>query len=135
VPAIKFDPEVCASCESVDCLMQCQYLVFKDVDEARAEKLKINDGRDSRVLHECLTCYACQEYCPSGNNPFYLLVERQEELGILPAPRPIIAEQLKMMGFKGRLTKVGGEADRWWTCAPFPCSPGASGEACLKGPR
>jgi Fe-S oxidoreductase len=106
VPAIKFDPDVCARCETVDCLMQCQYLVFKDVDEARAEKTKINQGHDSRVLHECLTCYACQEYCPSGNNPFYLLVERQEERGILPAPRPIIAEQLKMMGFKGRLTKA-----------------------------
>ena len=102
---IKFDPDLCRNCDTVDCLMKCQYISFRDIDEARAEKLKINNRKDSRVLHECLTCYACQEYCHYGNNPFYLLVDRQEELGILPAPKPIVEEQLRMMGFKGRLMK------------------------------
>lgn len=103
--AIQFDPEICNQCETVDCLIKCQYIDFKDVAEAKAEKLKINAGKHSRVLDECLTCYACQEYCPYDNNPFYLLVERQEQLGLLPAPRPITAEQLKMMGPKGRIKK------------------------------
>ncbi len=103
---IKFDPDLCVKCETTACLMNCQYIEFADRAEARAEKLKINEGKDSRVLHECLTCYACQEYCPFGNNPFYLLVERQEEKGILPAPKPIVEEQLRMMGPKGRLTKA-----------------------------
>lgn len=85
--------------------MNCQYLGFTDISQARAEKQNINEGRDSRVLHECVTCYACQEYCPNGNNPFFLIVERQEERGILPAPRPILEEQLRMMGPKGRLEK------------------------------
>ena len=76
---IKFDPELCLKCETTSCLMNCQYIDFADRAEARAEKLKINDGKDSRVLHECLTCYACQEYCPFGNNPFFLIVDRQEE--------------------------------------------------------
>lgn len=102
---IKFDPDVCAGCGTIDCLMKCQYISFADVAEARVEKLKINECRDSRVLHECLTCYSCQEYCPYDNNPFYLLVERQEELGILPAPKPIVEEQLRMMAPKGRITK------------------------------
>jgi len=105
VEAIKFDPEICSQCETVDCLMKCQYIKFTDVAEAKTEKLKINAGEHSRVLDECLTCYACQEYCPFDNNPFYLLVERQEQLGLLPAPRPIVAEQLKMMGPKGRIEK------------------------------
>ena len=43
--------------------------------------------------------------CPYDNNPFYLLVERQEELGILPAPKPIVEEQLRMMAPRGRITK------------------------------
>lgn len=103
--AIVFDPDVCKSCQTVDCLMKCQYISFADMAEARQEKQKINAGQDCRVLHECLTCYACQEYCPNGNNPFFVLVERQEELGLLPAPRPIVSEQLKMMAPKGRLTK------------------------------
>ncbi|MDY6824196.1 MAG: (Fe-S)-binding protein [Thermodesulfobacteriota bacterium] len=102
---IQFDPAICAQCETVDCLMRCQYIAFTDVDEAKTEKLAINEGRGSRVLEECLTCYACQEYCPNGNNPFYLLVERQEEQGLLPAPRPIVNEQLKMMAPRGRITK------------------------------
>ena len=102
---IKFDPELCLKCETTACLMNCQYIDFADRAEARAEKLKINDGKDSRVLHECLTCYACQEYCPFGNNPFFLIVDRQEEQGILPAPKPIVTEQLRMMGFKDRLVK------------------------------
>ncbi|OQX61441.1 MAG: hypothetical protein B5M56_08895 [Desulfococcus sp. 4484_241] len=103
---IAFDPALCAACDTVDCLMKCQHIFFSDIDEARQEKQKINEGRESRVLHECLTCYACQEYCPNGNNPFFLLVERQEQLGLLPAPRPIIAEQLKMMAPKGRIAKT-----------------------------
>jgi Fe-S oxidoreductase len=84
--------------------MKCQYISFNTIQEAKAEKLKINNGEHSRVLEECLTCYACQEYCPHGNNPFYLLVERQEELGLLPAPKPIVEEQLRMMRPRGKLT-------------------------------
>ena len=103
--SIKFDPDLCANCETIDCLMKCQYISFTGIAEAREERSKINDGKDSRVLHECLTCYACQEYCPNGNNPFFLLVERQEEQGILPAPKPIVEEQLRMMAPRGRIEK------------------------------
>jgi len=105
VTPIAFDPALCAGCATIDCLMKCQYLNFTDINEARTEKQNVNEGRDSRVLHECLTCYACQEYCPNGNNPFYVMVERQEEKGLLPAPRPILEEQLCMMAPRGRLEK------------------------------
>jgi len=84
--------------------MKCQYIKFDCISEAKAEKLKINAGEMSRVLDECLTCYACQEYCRYSNNPFYLLVEMQEKRGIMPAPRPILEEQLRMMGPRGRIT-------------------------------
>jgi len=102
---INFDPNLCAKCETTDCLMKCQYIDFANVEMAKKERIKINSGKDSHVLHDCLTCYACQEYCPNNNNPFYYLVERQEEMGILPAPRPILTEQLRMMDFKGRIKK------------------------------
>jgi len=124
---IKFDPDVCVNCETVDCLMKCQYINFNDMSEAKEEKLKINDGKSSRVLDECLTCYACQEYCPFGNNPFYLLVERQEEKGILPSPRPIIEEQLRMMKPKGRISKEAVSGPVVDMCA-FPMLTG-----CVRG--
>ena len=125
--SIKFNPDLCVTCETVDCLMKCQYISFKDISEAREEKLKINDGEDSRVLADCLTCYACQEYCPYDNNPFYLLVERQEEKGILPAPRPIVEEQLRMMAPKGRITEQAVSGPVVDMCA-FPMLTG-----CIRG--
>ncbi|TLM99786.1 (Fe-S)-binding protein, partial [bacterium] len=63
---------------------------FKDKDKAKKEWQKVIKGEDSSVLQSCSTCYACEEYCPFDNHPFYLIVELQEEKGILPAPRPII---------------------------------------------
>ena len=124
---IKFDPAICESCETVDCLMKCQYVDFDDIEDAKSEKQKINAGEDNRVLHECLTCYACQEYCPYGNNPFYLLVERQEEKGILPAPKPIIKEQLKMMAPRGKITNLKVQSPVVNMCA-FPMLTG-----CVRG--
>ncbi|MDY6830404.1 MAG: (Fe-S)-binding protein [Thermodesulfobacteriota bacterium] len=122
--AIAFDPAVCAACKTVDCLMNCQYISFADVAEAKKEKQKINAGKESRVLHECLTCYACQEYCPNHNNPFFVLVELQEKLGLLPAPRPIVDEQLGMMAFKGRLAKTPVSSPLINMCA-FPMLAGS----------
>jgi len=63
---------------------------FKDKKKAKKEWQKVINGEDSYVLEACTTCYACEEYCPFGNHPFYWIVEQQEKKGILPAPRPII---------------------------------------------
>lgn len=76
--ALNFNPAICESCDTCDCLMRCRYMEF-DLEEARKEKANINNGKSSRVLTECATCYACKEYCPNNNHPFYLIVERQEE--------------------------------------------------------
>jgi Fe-S oxidoreductase len=54
-------------------------------------------------------------------------VERQEELGILPAPSPIIKEQLKMMDAKGRIAKQTVHAPVVNMCA-FPMLTG-----CVRG--
>ena len=86
---LKFDKTKCSDCKTVSCLVRCQYMDL-DRDKARIEWQKIVNGEDSFVLEACTTCYACEEYCPLGNHPFYLIVERQEEKGILPSPRPII---------------------------------------------
>ena len=124
---IKFDPDICTSCETIDCLMKCQYIDFRGLKDARTERMTINAGEHSRVLDECLTCYACQEYCPYDNNPFYFLVDRQEALGILPAPVPIVKEQLKMMAPKGRITSQIVAAPVVNMCA-FPMLTG-----CIRG--
>lgn len=98
---LRFEPDLCRQCPTVDCLMRCQHIRL-DLETAKAERLNILEGRDSRVLRDCLTCYACEEYCPYGNHPFYQIVDRQEELGIWPAPVPLVKQQIIMMAPKGR---------------------------------
>jgi Fe-S oxidoreductase len=86
---LKFDERQCLSCATQDCLTKCQYMSI-DRDTAKKEILKIAHGEDSFVLHDCVTCYACEEYCPVNNHPFYLIVEQQEKLNIPPLPQPLI---------------------------------------------
>lgn len=86
---LRFDERKCAACQTGDCLTRCQYMDI-DKDTAKAEMRKIINGEDSFVLHDCVTCYACEEYCKMGNHPFYLIVERQEALDIPPLPKPLI---------------------------------------------
>jgi len=93
---LRYDEGVCAKCETIDCLMKCQYMDF-DLDSAMKERDHILHGEDSRVLTDCVTCYACEEYCPYGNHPFYQIVERQEEKEAWPVPLPITHQQLHMM--------------------------------------
>jgi len=100
---LQYDPAVCERCETVDCLMRCQYMDF-DLATARMEHQRLLDGEDSRVLRECATCYACEEYCPFDNHPFYLIVDRQEEREAWPVPTPLATQQLRIMAPRGEIT-------------------------------
>lgn len=102
MPVLSYDPAVCEACETLDCLMRCQYIDL-DLAAARAEKDRLLRGEKTRLLTDCATCYACEEYCPQGNHPFYQIVERQEELGVQPVPAPITHQQLRAMDMRGDL--------------------------------
>ena len=92
---LRFDERKCMACKTCDCLTKCQYMDI-DRDTAKTEMMKIINGEDSFVLHDCVTCYACEEYCKMGNHPFYLIVERQEELDIPPPPKPLIKQAIQL---------------------------------------
>jgi hypothetical protein len=98
---LKFNEEVCASCPSADCLLKCQYMEFEK-NEAHDEMMKIVKGQDSRILQDCVTCYACEEYCRRGNHPFYLIGERREEKGIYTAPRAITNQWINLTQMQGK---------------------------------
>lgn len=107
---LMFDQDLCVNCNTQACLTKCQYM---EIDKGTAQKeiLKIARGEDSFVLHDCATCYACEEYCTSGNHPFYLIAERQESLGIPPVPRPLIQRAVNIgVPFRGRpeINEVNG---------------------------
>jgi Fe-S oxidoreductase len=107
---LKHEETVCASCPSADCLLKCQYMKFSK-REAHREMMKVVRGEDSRVLHECATCYACEEYCHRGNHPFYLIEERREEKEIYTAPRPITNQWINMTAMQGK-SMVGQVKDK-----------------------
>lgn len=99
---LQFNPALCEKCRTVDCIMKCQYI---DMDPATAKKeqMKLIRGEKSEILTRCVTCYACEEYCPFHNHPFYHIVERQEALDIHPVPKPIEKSQVIMMAPKKRI--------------------------------
>jgi Fe-S oxidoreductase len=79
-----FDKSHCAECKNVDCLTRCQWIEFSGTEEARQEIGKMINGEESRVLSECITCFACDEYCPYNSHPFDLITELQEKYNSLP---------------------------------------------------
>jgi len=92
---LKFDKQLCFTCSTYDCLVKCQYLDI-DREKARPEIMRMIKGEDSFVLHDCTTCYACEEYCTRGNHPFFLITDLQEQLDILPAPKPLTTQWINM---------------------------------------
>ncbi len=129
--ALKFDEEVCAACPTADCLQKCQYQTFEN-HEAHQEMMKVVNGEDSRVLHDCMTCYACEEYCPRGNHPYYLICERREEKGMFTAPRPITNQWINMTQMQGK-QMVGKVEETAVSSCFIPALAGLASGADLQG--
>ncbi len=118
--SLKFDAEKCFNCDTYACLTKCKYLKY-DFESAREERLKMARGKRSRVLEECATCYACEEYCPYDNHPFYRIVELQEEYGIDVAPRPITKQLIKMYAAREKdVAKIFNAGDTAISLCLFP---------------
>jgi len=66
-----------------------------DKDTARAEMEKMINGEDSFVLKNCVTCFACDEYCPYGSHPFDLKTELQEKYNSLNINSNILENTVK----------------------------------------
>ncbi len=73
-----FHEEKCTLCGI--CLMKCPYLAYSE-EKAKNEFRKLINGKSSPVTSECITCVACNMFCPEEANPFDLINVRQEETG------------------------------------------------------
>jgi len=102
-----FYEEKCTLCG--ECLMKCYYLAYPE-NKAKEEFQKLINGETSPVTSECVTCAACNMYCPEGANPFDLINVRQEETGTFK----IAKRTLKMfeMGIKTPSKIIKGEPDK-----------------------
>jgi len=78
-----FDPEKCDLCG--DCLVLCPYVDY-DRDEAVEQFRHLKEGGTPAIVGECVTCVACNQFCPKEARPFDLILERQEETGVPEYP-------------------------------------------------
>lgn len=78
-----WDASKCDLCG--DCLVRCQYVSY-DKDKAAAEIKMLIEGKEADILSRCITCCACREYCPTGADPFDLILKAQERTGAFPIP-------------------------------------------------
>lgn len=83
-----WDASKCDLCG--ECLVRCLYVEY-DKEKAAANIQALMDGKDAEILHRCVTCCACREYCPTGADPFDLILRQMEEKKTFPAP-PDVAE-------------------------------------------
>jgi Fe-S oxidoreductase len=71
-----FKADLCDLCG--DCLTRCPWI---KADKAQAVEWMraMMAGQETPVLRQCITCYACNEICPTKANPFDLIAELQEK--------------------------------------------------------
>jgi Fe-S oxidoreductase len=74
-----FKADLCDFCG--DCLVKCPWIT---ADKARAvEWMKdMIAGRQTPVLQQCITCFACNEICPRKADPFDLISRLQEKYDV-----------------------------------------------------
>jgi Fe-S oxidoreductase len=82
-----FDASKCDRCG--DCFVRCQYVDYSQ-EKAIEEITALMEGRDAEILRECVTCMACNEYCQKGAKPYDLILQLQEEKGIVWVPEKTI---------------------------------------------
>ena len=92
-----FHEEKCDFCGK--CLARCRYLPFDEQSGKEAFK-KLVQGEKVPWLYDCVTCIACNEYCPQDARPFDLILERMEKAGDFtdPALRAQMADRFKADG-------------------------------------
>lgn len=78
-----FNPEKCDDCG--DCLVMCPYVEYGR-EQAVDEFKRLRAGETPDIVSLCVTCVACNQFCEKGANPFDLILERQEETGVLNIP-------------------------------------------------
>jgi len=78
-----FHPENCDYCGI--CLGRCYYLPF-DQESGGKEIAKLAAGEKVDWLYDCVTCMACNEYCPTNARPFDLILKRMDEDGNFTEP-------------------------------------------------
>ena len=108
-----WDSSKCDLCG--DCLVECRYVDY-DKDKAVAEIKLLMEGKDADILNKCITCVACNDYCPTGADPSNLIFKMQEKIGTCPIAvvgKPVLDEMAKGLEGRGEPSKlIEGDPDK-----------------------
>jgi len=115
-----FDRSKCNLCG--DCLVKCQYVSY-DRDRAIREFTALTEGKEAPILKECITCLACNEYCPTGANPYDLIMQLQEKAGALVIPEKMRAFLDRGMEVPNEVTKGDHDKPVLSVCIAGPLIP------------
>jgi Fe-S oxidoreductase len=96
-----FDLSKCDRCG--DCFVKCQYVDYSR-DKAIYEISALMESGDADILTQCTTCMACNEYCQKGAHPYDLILQLQEENGILPVSAERLKAFVMMEGMPDQIT-------------------------------
>ncbi|MBU2513945.1 (Fe-S)-binding protein [bacterium] len=99
-----------------DCFVTCQW-IEADKDQAVIWINQLRNGDHAEVLDKCITCYACNEYCPNDANPFDLVAELQEKYHT-PITEDTVSQMEQRYVFSGELKDIP-EADRIMSLCVF----------------
>jgi Fe-S oxidoreductase len=92
-----FQEEKCDFCG--ECLARCHYLPFDKESGGKAFENLVK-GEKAEWLFDCVTCIACNEYCPKDARPFDLILKEMGEAGNFtdPSLRTQMADRFKAEG-------------------------------------
>lgn len=84
---VQFDLRRCdfSKCKG-ECLTKCLFVDY-DEKQAKSDMAKMIAGEPADIIANCVTCYACNEFCPTGANPWELINSMQEKTGLYLYPK------------------------------------------------
>jgi len=65
------------------------------------------EGKEAEIASKCITCCACREYCPTGADPFNLIMNAVEKAGTFP----VSEEELATRSFGTPSEVIPGKPD------------------------
>jgi Fe-S oxidoreductase len=92
-----------------DCLVKCLYADY-DKDRAAADIKALRNGEKAAILSTCITCCACREYCPTGADPYDLIVKSLEKFGVFSSAKKNVEKS--GFAFEMPVEVVTGDADK-----------------------